>query len=44
VLVPAGDHSFYEPAYLFNGTAQVGGKMYTKRVLLPAVDPSQRSQ
>ena len=43
VLVAAGDHSFYEPAYLFSGKVQVGGKMYTKRVLLAAIDPSQRN-
>ena len=43
VLVAAGDHSFYEPAYLFSGKVQVGGKMYTKRILVAAVDPSQRN-
>ena len=43
VLVPAGDHSFYEPAYLFTGTVKIGDKMYTKRVLVAAVDPSQRT-
>jgi len=43
VLVAARDHSFYEPAYLFSGKVQVGGKMYTKRVLLAAIDPSQRN-
>lgn len=43
VLVAAGDHSFYEPAYLFSGKVQVGGKMYTKRVLVAAIDPSQRN-
>lgn len=43
VLVPAGDHSFYEPAYLFTGTLQSGGQSYTKRVLIPAIDPTQRS-
>ena len=42
-LVPAGDHSFYEPAYLFTGTMQSGGQSYTKHVLIPAVDPKQRS-
>ncbi|HKW70813.1 MAG TPA: hypothetical protein VJP81_09545 [Candidatus Dormibacteraeota bacterium] len=42
VLVPAGDHSFYEPAYLFSGTLQMNGTTLTKRVLVPAVDPSQR--
>jgi hypothetical protein len=43
VLVPAGDHSFYEPAFLFSGTFQVQGVTYVKRVLVPAVDPSERS-
>jgi hypothetical protein len=43
VLVPAGDHSFYEPAFLFTGTVQSGGQTYTKHVLVPAVAPSQRT-
>jgi hypothetical protein len=43
VLVPAGDHSFYEPAFLFSGSFQVKGQTYVKRVLVPAVDPSQRT-
>ncbi len=43
VLVPAGDHSFYEPAFLFSGKFQVNGQTYVKRVLVPAVDPSQRT-
>jgi hypothetical protein len=43
VLVVVGDHSFYEPAILFSGTLSVNGHMYTKRVLIPAVDPSQRA-
>jgi hypothetical protein len=42
-LVVAGDHSFYEPAILFSGTFTAGGKTYDKRVLVPAIDPSQRS-
>jgi len=42
VLVPAGDHSFFEPAYLYSGTMQRNGVTYTKHVLEPAVDPSQR--
>jgi len=42
-LVWAGDHSFYEPAYLFSGTFSYNGTTYTKRVLVPAVDPSQLS-
>ena len=43
VLVPAGDHSFYEPVFVFSGTFQLGGKTYTKHVVVPAVDPSQLS-
>jgi hypothetical protein len=42
-LVVAGDHSFYEPSILFSGTFTVNGTKYVKRVLVPAVDPSQRS-
>jgi hypothetical protein len=42
-LVVAGDHSFYEPSFLFSGTYTVNGTSYVKRVLVPAVDPSQRS-
>ena len=42
VLVAARDHSFYEPAFLFSGSFQVNGVQYVKRVLVPAVDPSQR--
>lgn len=42
-LVAAGDHSFYEPAFLFSGSFQVNGVKYEKRVLVPAVDPSQRN-
>jgi hypothetical protein len=42
-LVVAGDHSFYEPAILFSGSFTVDGKTYVKRILVPAVDPSQRS-
>jgi hypothetical protein len=43
MLVAAGDHSFYEPAILFSGTYTLNGKTYDKRILVPAVDPSQRS-
>jgi hypothetical protein len=43
VLVPAGAHSFYEPAYLYTGTFQVSGVTYTTHLLMPAVEPSQRS-
>jgi hypothetical protein len=42
-LVVAGDHSFYEPSVLFSGTFTVNGTTYVKRVLVPAVDPSQRA-
>jgi len=37
VLVPAGDHSFYEPAFLFSGTFQSTGVTYEERVLVPAI-------
>ena len=43
VLTPAGDHSFYEPAFLFSGNFKVNGVTYEKRVLVPAIDPSQLS-
>ncbi|HEV2033015.1 MAG TPA: hypothetical protein VGU71_02265 [Candidatus Dormibacteraeota bacterium] len=42
-LVNVGDHGFYQPAYLFSGTFTNNGTTYVKRVLVPAVDPSQRS-
>jgi hypothetical protein len=42
-LVVVGDHSFYEPAVLFWGKFTLNGTTYTKRVLVPAVDPSLRS-
>jgi len=42
-MVVAGDHSFYEPSVLFSGTFTVNGITYVKRVLVPALDPSQRS-
>ena len=42
-LAFAGDHGFYEPAFLFSGTFTHNGVTYVKRVLVPAVDPSQRS-
>ena len=44
VLAPAGGQSFYEPAYLFSGTFQMSGATYVMRVMVPAVDPSQRTQ
>jgi len=42
-LAVAGDHSFYEPEFLFSGTLVVNGTTYVKHVVVPAVDPSQRS-
>ena len=42
-LAVAGDHSFYEPSFLFSGTFTVNGTTYAKHVLVPAVDPTQRS-
>lgn len=43
VLVVAGDHSFYEPAFLFSGKFTAEGRTYARRVLVPAVDPSLRT-
>lgn len=42
-LVVAGDHSLYEPEFMFSGTFTVNGTTYVKRVVVPAVDPTQRS-
>jgi hypothetical protein len=39
-LVTAGDHSFYEPAFLFSGTFTDHGVMRVMRVLVPAVEPA----
>ena len=39
-LVWGGDHSYYEPAYLFSGTFSDHGVVKVKRVLVPAVVPS----
>ncbi len=36
-LAIAGDHSFYEPAFLFSGSFTYNGVTYLKRVLVPAV-------
>jgi hypothetical protein len=36
-LAVAGDHSFYEPVFLFSGTFTNNGVAYEKRVLVPAV-------
>jgi hypothetical protein len=38
-LAYAGDHSFYEPAFLFSGTFTQNGTTFVKRVLVPAVGP-----
>jgi hypothetical protein len=38
-LAIGGDHSFYEPAFLFSGTFTNNGVTYVKRVLVPAVAP-----
>lgn len=40
LLVPAGEHSYYEPVYDFSGSFQLSGTTYTKHLILPAVDPS----
>jgi hypothetical protein len=42
-LAVDGDHSYYEPAFLFSGTFTMNGQTYVKRVLVPAVVPSQLS-
>jgi hypothetical protein len=40
-LAFSGGQGFYEPAYLFSGIFQHNGQTMVKRVLVPAVDPSQ---
>jgi hypothetical protein len=40
-LAFSGTQGFYEPAFLFSGTFQYQGQTMEKRVLVPAVDPSQ---
>ena len=40
-LAVAGAQGFYEPAYLFSGSFQYQGQTIEKRVLVPAVNPSQ---
>jgi hypothetical protein len=42
-LAVANGQGFYEPAYLFSGTFTYNGQTYTKRVLVPLVDPTLRS-
>jgi hypothetical protein len=39
----AGNMYYYEPAFLFSGTFSLNGVTYVKRVLVPAVVPSQLS-
>jgi hypothetical protein len=41
IATAAGGLGFYEPALLFTGTFLVQNQLYEKRVLVPAVDPSQ---
>jgi len=38
-LAIAGDHSFYEPVFVFSGTFTQNGVAYLKRVIVPAVGP-----
>ncbi len=38
-LATAGDHSFYEPVFVFSGTFTQNGVAYVKRVIVPAVGP-----
>ena len=38
-LAIAGDHSFYEPVFVFSGTFTQNGVAYVKRVIVPAVGP-----
>jgi hypothetical protein len=40
-LAFSGAQGFYEPAYLFSGSFQYQGQTMEKRILVPAVDPSQ---
>jgi hypothetical protein len=40
-LVWGGDHGYYEPAFLFSGTFTLNGVVNVKRVLIPAVVPTQ---
>ena len=42
-LAVKNGQGFYEPAYLFSGTFSYNGQTYTKRVLVPLVDPALRS-
>ncbi|HSS94100.1 MAG TPA: hypothetical protein VLR46_08925 [Candidatus Dormibacteraeota bacterium] len=42
-LAGVGNMYYYEPAFLFSGTFSLNGVTYMKRVLVPAVVPSQLS-
>lgn len=42
-LAVAHGQGYYEPCYLFSGTFSYNGQTYTKRVLVPLVDPSLRA-
>ncbi len=42
-LAFARGQGYYEPAYLISGTFSYNGQTYTKRVLVPLVDPTLRS-
>jgi hypothetical protein len=37
----SGEYGYFVPAYLFTGTASVGGATREMRVVVPALDPSQ---
>ena len=41
VVATAGGYGYYEPAYLFSGTFNSGGRQYAKSVVVPAVDQAQ---
>jgi len=41
IAVQDGVYGYFEPAVLFTGVFRVGGARYEKRVLVPALAPSQ---
>jgi hypothetical protein len=41
MAVGSGEYGYFVPAYLFTGTATSGGHTLEKRVVVPALDPSQ---
>ena len=41
MAVGSGEYGYFVPAYLFTGTRTVGGQTLEKRVVVPALDPSQ---